>query len=109
MPTYCQWDQDQPSNDDQRFDLIQDSHGKPLIKHGNQTYRKSNMAISIQMPMKFGDFQAMSAYWRVQLDGCAAAGFQLQLRANREGGVPTLLIGRNDLCAALLEDFGRPC
>ncbi|CAL1158584.1 unnamed protein product [Cladocopium goreaui] len=32
-------------------------------------------------------------------------GFQLQLRANREGGVPTLLIGRNDLCAALLEDL----
>jgi len=32
-------------------------------------------------------------------------GIQLQLRANREGGVPTLLIGRNDLCAVLLEAY----
>ena len=29
----------------------------------------------------------------------------MQLRANRPGSVPTLLIARNDLCAALLEDL----
>ncbi|CAJ1421137.1 unnamed protein product [Effrenium voratum] len=32
-------------------------------------------------------------------------GFQLQLRGNQPGSVPTLLLGRQDLCAALLEDL----
>ncbi|CAE7847375.1 kmo [Symbiodinium microadriaticum] len=34
-------------------------------------------------------------------------GQQLQLRANRPGSVPTLLIARNDLCAALLDDLEK--
>eukprot|EP00439_Symbiodinium_sp_Y106_P040199 s1451_g4.t3 len=34
-------------------------------------------------------------------------GQQLQLRANRPGSLPTLLIARNDLCAALLDDLEK--
>ena len=41
------------------------------------------------------------------LAGDLTRGQQLQLRANRPGSLPTLLIARNDLCAALLDDLEK--